>query len=530
LDTRGKYAPGGAAPAVVASAAAKGGGAGRAGAPVLEVKGLDKRFGGVHALRGATLSLTRPGVVHCLVGENGSGKSTMLGVLSGQVQPDAGEVRLEGESVSFGHPPAAVKAGIAMVSQETAVARDLSVAENILLGARLIRRHGRIDWAATRRRAKEVLDWLKLDYDVEAKVGRLRPDQQQMVEIARAVSIDAKVLILDEPTSFLSEDEVERLFQAVRDLSSRGVSTIFVSHRLPELFEIADELTVLRDGSTVSNGPIGEYDSGRIVHDMVGEPESEIVRTHRTGSGVAGVPRLRVEGLGDGLGVRATDLEVAPAEIVGVAGLAGSGRSELLELIFGARPMAAGSIFIDGEELSRPSPGRAIAAGIGFVPAERKADGVVLTMSVLDNLTMAHSSSLPWWRRPQRRRQAEGLAQTMSTLRIKAASPGSLVGTLSGGNQQKVALGKWLVNNPRLLLLEEPTRGVDVRAKAEIHALLKELADQGMGLLVSSSENEELLGLCDRILVMYRGEIVSVLTAEAASEIELARLSGGTSS
>jgi ABC-type sugar transport system ATPase subunit len=202
----------------------------------------------------------------------------------------------------------------------------------------------------------------------------------------------------------------------------------------------------------------------------------------------------------------------------------------LLELIFGARAMAAGSVFIDGEELSRPSPGRAIAAGVGFVPAERKADGVVLTMSVLDNLTMAHSSSLPWWRRPQRRRQAEELAQTMSSLRIKAASPASLVGTLSGGNQQKVALGKWLVNNPRLLLLEEPTRGVDVRAKAEIHALLKELADQGMGLLVSSSENEELLGLCDRILVMYRGEIVSVLTAEAASEIELARLSGGTTS
>jgi ABC-type sugar transport system ATPase subunit len=498
-------------------------------APILEVRGLDKRFGGVHALRGASLTLTRPGVVHCLVGENGSGKSTLLGVLSGQQQPDAGEVRLEGRPVSFGHPPAAVKAGIAMVSQELAVARDLSVAENILLGERLIRRYGRIDWAATRRRAKEMLDWLNLDYDVNARVGSLRPDQQQMVEIARAVSIDAKILILDEPTSFLSEDEVARLFQAVRDLSARGVSTIFVSHRLPELFEIADEVTVLRDGSTVSSGAIAEYDTGRIVHDMVGEPESEIVRGKRAGIGQAGVPRLRVEGLSDGAAIRDASLEVAPAEIVGVAGLAGSGRSELLELIFGARPLVEGSVQVDGDELPRLNPGRAIAAGIGFVPAERKSDGVVLTMSVLDNLTMAHASGSAWWRRPQRRRQADELARTMTSLRIKAASPAALVGTLSGGNQQKVALGKWLVNDPRLLLLEEPTRGVDVRAKAEIHSLLKELADQGMGLLVSSSENEELLGLCDRILVMYRGEIVAAIAAAGTTEIELARLSGGSS-
>ena len=511
------------------SAAAPGGTVPPGGAAVLEVRDLAKRYGGVHALRGAGLRLSRPGVVHCLIGENGSGKSTLLNVLSGQVKADAGLVLLDGEPVEFSTPPEAVRAGIAMVSQETAVAPHLSIAENVLLGERLIRRYGRIDWPQTRRRAVEVLSRLELDYDVSIEVSKLRPDQRQMVEIARALSIDARVLILDEPTSFLSEDEVERLFEAVRQLSANGVSTIFVSHRLPELFAIADEVTVLRDGATVSSGAIRKYDTDRLVHDMVGDVEAPPVHD-RPAATPGATPRLRASDLADGAAVDSVSLQVAPGEIVGIAGLAGSGRSELLELIFGARPAAAGVVEIDGKVLAKVDPPRAIAAGVGFVPAERKVDGVILTMSVFDNLAMAEACDAPWWRPPRRRKAGDEMEKTITALRVKTDSSGALVGTLSGGNQQKVALGKWLVNDPTLLLLEEPTRGVDVRAKAEIHALLRDLAVEGMGLLVSSSENDELVGLCDRILVMYRGRVVTSLSADQASELELARLSGGSKS
>jgi ABC-type sugar transport system ATPase subunit len=519
---RSNATAGGGFPAAVAS------GSGSAG-PVLEASALDKRYGGVHALRGANLRLGAAGSVHCLIGENGSGKSTLLGVLSGQVRPDAGELALDGAPITFSNPPEAVRAGIAMVSQETAVAEHLSVAENVLLGERLVRRRGRIDWAATRRRAAAVLERLNLDYDVATAVKDLRPDQRQMVEIARAVSIDARVLILDEPTSFLSLDEVDRLFAAVRDLSANGVCTIFVSHRLPELFAIADEVTVLRDGRTVSSGPIADYTPDRIVHDMIGEAHEVEKPRARPRADSETTPRLRVDGVTDEAGVVSVDLEVFPGEIVGVAGLAGSGRSELLELVFGARAMTAGTVEVDGNSISRPTPSASIAAGVGFVPAERKVDGVVLTMSVHDNLEMAHSGKEPWWRPPRRRGGGEDATdKVIADLRVKTDSSAALVGTLSGGNQQKVALGKWLVNEPTLLLLEEPTRGVDVRAKAEIHSLLRDLAASGMGLLVSSSENEELVTLCDRILVMYRGEVVATVSSEEAGEVELARLSGGT--
>jgi ABC-type sugar transport system ATPase subunit len=499
------------------------------GSPVLEVRALHKRYGGVHALRGADLRLTRPGTVHCLIGENGSGKSTLLNVLSGQVRADSGAVLLDGRRAEFASSPDAVRAGIAMVSQETAVAPHLSIAENILLGERLIGRRGWIDWTRTRRRAAEVLARLDLDYDVTLEVSRLKPDQRQMVEIARALSIDARVLILDEPTSFLSDDEVERTFAAVRRLSENGVSTIFVSHRLPELFAIADEVTVLRDGRTVSTGRIDAYDADRLIHDMIGtaNKSTRATRTHHSAVAV-GHPRLRATGLAGEGAIRSVDLEVAPGEIVGVAGLAGSGRSELLEMLFGALPLAAGEVAVDGRKLDRIEPKTVIAAGVGFVPAERKTDGLVLTMSVRDNLGMAKSARRAWWRRPKSGRTDAELDRTIAALRIKTKDPYARVDTLSGGNQQKVALGKWLVNTPTLLLLEEPTRGVDVRAKSEIHDLLRDLAQEGVGLLISSSENEELLGLCDRVLVMYQGRVVVSLPATEASEAQIARFAGGT--
>jgi ABC-type sugar transport system ATPase subunit len=495
--------------------------------PLLEVSRVEKRYGGIHALRQADLRISRAGAVHCLVGENGSGKSTMLGILSGQVQPDAGRVTLDGRTVSFGSPPEAVRAGIAMVSQETAVARHLTVAENILLGNRLVRRRGRIDWRATRRRAEEVLGRLKLDYDASWMVERLRPDQRQMIEIARALSIDARVLILDEPTSFLTEDEVESLFRAVREVSSHGVATIFVSHRLPELFAIADEVTVLRDGRTVSAGPMDEYDADRLVTDMIGEAHEAKTSTRSRSRAAQDVPRLAVTKLSDGVAMSSVTLDVAPGEIVGVAGLAGSGRTALLETIFGVCSMAAGEVVVDGRRLIGHDPPASIAAGMGFVPAERKTDGLVLTMSVTENLTMAQTSCAAWWRPPRQGPQVDAISWLVGELRVKAASGNSLARTLSGGNQQKVALGKWLMNNPSLLLLEEPTRGVDVRAKGEIHDLLRGLAGRGVGVLVSSSENDELLSLCHRILVMFRGEVVASVLPEETTESKLAQLAGG---
>jgi ABC-type sugar transport system ATPase subunit len=497
--------------------------------PLLEVSGVAKRFGGIHALRGADLRISRPGAVHCLVGENGSGKSTMLGILSGQVQPDAGIVTLDGRTVRFASPPEAVRAGIAMVSQETAVARHLTVAENILLGNRLVRRRGRIDWRATRRRAEEVLERLKLDYDVNWMVERLRPDQRQMIEIARALSIDARVLILDEPTSFLAEDEVDSLFRAVREIASHGVATIFVSHRLAELFEIAEEVTVLRDGRTVSAGAMDQYDAHRLVKDMIGEAHEAKTTPRSRSRSTQEAPRLAVTELSDGVAMTSVTLDVAAGEIVGVAGLAGSGRTALLDAIFGVHTPAAGEVLVDGQRLVHHDPPGAIAAGMGFVPAERKTDGLVLTMSVADNLTMAQTSRAPWWRPPRQRRQAEAVDRLFSDLRVKADSGDSLARTLSGGNQQKVALGKWLMNDPTLLLLEEPTRGVDVRAKGEIHDLLRVLADRGVAILVSSSENDELLSLCHRILVMFRGEVVASVLPEETTESKLAQLAGGIS-
>jgi ABC-type sugar transport system ATPase subunit len=495
--------------------------------PVLEVRGLTKRYGGVHALRGVDLAVSAAGTVHCLVGQNGSGKSTLLGILSGQTRPDAGQVLLNGAPVSFRGAPEAVGAGIVMVSQETAVAPDLSVAENVLLG-RLVRRRGRVDWRASQERAAAVLQRLGLSFDPRSPVRSLRPDQRQMVEIARALSIDARVLILDEPTSFLTEDEVERLFQAVRDISADGVSTIFVSHRLPELFAIADEVTVLRDGRTVSSGPVGGYDPTSLVTAMVGSATEPPAAGTRRQLKAVGVQLLSASEISDGRLLHDVSIEVNRGEIVGVAGLAGSGRSELLEAIYGARQVEQGEIRVDGQPLRPGDPRRSIGSGVGFVPADRKTDGLVLSMSVMDNLCMAASAGKPWWR-PNRRRELEPAANAaMADLRVKAASPDVLVQTLSGGNQQKVAVGKWLMQQPKVLLLEEPTRGVDVAAKAEIHGLLRRLAGNGLGLLVSSSENEELLNLCDRIVVTYRGGIVASVDPHETTEIELARLCGGT--
>jgi ABC-type sugar transport system ATPase subunit len=491
----------------------------------LTATGVHKRFGGVHALRGADLTIRR-GEVHSLVGANGSGKSTLLNILSGQVSPDAGTITLDGEPIRFADPARALAAGIATVTQETTLVPELSVAENILLGPRKVRRWSGIDWRATRRRALEIRELLGAEFSVDDQVSDLPPDQQQLVEIARAISMNARVLLLDEPTSSLTEAEVESLFALVRSLKERGLTTIFVSHRMNELFALADRITILRDGRTVEAGEIESYDADRIIERMVGGVPAPVVSSS-AGEVEGSAPLLRVRNLSLPGHVRGASLSVAAGESVGLAGLTGSGRAELLDAIFGARRPEQGVIEVDGVELRPGQVSDAIARGLAYVPGDRKNFGLVLKMTLTENLMMATTSGLLRLRTPARAREraeARALAQEFG---IVAASPDAPCATLSGGNQQKVVLAKWMRGSPRILLLDEPTRGVDVGAKREIYRLLAKARAQGIGILVSSSETEELFLLCDRILVMFRGEIVASLDRATATEADLARYAMG---
>ena len=483
---------------------------------------MHKRFGGVHALRGAALAV-EAAEVHALVGENGSGKSTLLRIVSGQVRPDAGEVELAGRAVSFRSPAEALAGGVAVVSQETTLVPDLSVAENIFLGHRQARRGGLVDWRGTRRAAREALDRLGLRVDPSLPARRLRPDEAQMVEIARALSMDARVLILDEPTSSLTDDEVATLFATVRALREGGVAVIFVSHRLNEVFALADRVTVLRDGRTVAGGPMGEFDASRLVEAMVGRTLGEFEPSPGAESAE---PVLRTRGLSYGDVLHDVDLEVGRGEVVGLAGLVGAGRTELLECLFGLR-RPTGTIEVGGRVVSYRRPADAMRDGIAFVPADRKRQGLVLGRSVRENLLMASTSQGFRMRPPRRAREASAVSGAIDRFAIRARSPAAPVATLSGGNQQKVLLGKWLETEPRLLMLDEPTRGVDVGAKGEIYRLLHEARGRDVGVLVSSSEVPELLALCDRLLVMFRGRIAASLPREHATEGQVARFAGG---
>lgn len=524
----------------------------------LVVRGVQKRFGGVHALVDANLTITRTGVVHVLMGENGSGKSTLLGMLSGQLQPDRGQLLIDDVEVHFANPAKALQQGIAMVSQETALAPHLSVAENILLGDRLVRRRGAVNWAATYARAEGVLATLGLDYDPRVPVGRLRPDQRQLVEIGRALSMNARFLILDEPTSSLTEDEVRSVFVVIEHLKQAHVTVIFVSHYLNEVFEVGDEVTVLRDGSTVADGPLRGFTHDSLIEAMVGNEHGEWARGSRAAPPVplpARAPELApgpapgvcrqsrqgatgrvqqsrsslvIEEL-SGDGFRDVSLRVEIGEIVGLAGLVGAGRTELLETVFGVRRAQAGHTRIGDRLLDANDPIGAIAGGVGYLPPDRKTEGLVLTMTIADNLKMAVTARQSILQRRKNRQMAsqERIEELMRRMRVHAVDAGVTAGNLSGGSQQKVAIGKWLINDPKVLLLNEPTRGVDVAAKAEIHELLREVADRGTALLVSSSEYDELLQLCDRIVVMFRGRIMASVPSSMVTQDVISRYASG---
>jgi ABC-type sugar transport system ATPase subunit len=494
-------------------------------APVLEAIGMRKSFGGVRALRGVDLRL-RPGEVHALVGENGSGKSTLLRIAAGQLTPDAGTLVLEGREVRFNDASQAIAAGIATVTQETTLVPDLSVTENIFLGHRKVRAAWGIDWRATRARAGEALARLGLTgIDPSAPVRRLRPDEQQLVEIARAISIDARVLILDEPTSSLSDDEVRGLFDVVRVLARQRVAVAFVSHRIGEVFDLADRATILRDGEVVGSDRMDSYDRRRMIQLMTGRKLEELELDR--GRHKARDPVLRVRALSVRGRVHAATLEVGRGEIVGLAGLVGAGRSELLEALFGVNGQAGGTVELAGRPVRLTAPLDAMRSGLAYVPADRKNMGLVLDMSVRENVLMARTATHARVRRPRRTAEQRAVGESVEAFRIVAESQVGPVAQLSGGNQQKVVLAKWLGTKPAVLLMDEPTRGVDVGAKAEIYRLLNRAKEEGVGVLISSSETPELLLLCDRILVMYRGRIVAALAREEATEGLIARYAMG---
>lgn len=493
--------------------------------PVLSASGLHKRFGGVRALQGAELEVGE-GEIHALVGANGSGKSTLLGVLSGQVVPDAGTVSIAAETLAFGRPRVSAAAGIAIVTQETTLVPQLSVAENIMLGPVKPRKGPAIDWRGVRKVAEAALARLGVDLDVDREVASLRPDECQLVEIARAVSRSARVLILDEATSSLTDDEVEGLFDVMRSLREDGVAVITVSHRMSEVFAVADGATVLRAGRTVATGRASDFTVGSLVEAMTGRKHEDHIPQ---ASSKSVERRLEVRGLGAHRALHAVDIDVGAREIVGLAGLVGSGRSELLEVLFGLRRKTAGEVRLDGQPYAPRDPREALAAGTGLVGADRKASGLVMSMSLEENIAMVGTSQLPRWRPAGGRQERAAAEELVDAMGIVTPSLDVQASGLSGGNQQKVVLAKWMRMEPRLLLLDEPTRGVDVAAKREIYALLGAARDRGMSILMSSSEIPELLAVCDRIVVMARGQARAVVEAMSAGEGEILSLASSQS-
>jgi len=495
--------------------------------PLLEVRGISKQFAGVRALDGVSLKLDR-GEVLAIVGENGAGKSTLMRIVAGVTRPTSGEIIVDGQPVEFASVSQALKQGISLIHQELNLADNLSVAANIYLG-REPRRFGMIDQRTIEREAQKYLDMVGLDVAPQAQVSTLPIGKQQLVEIAKALSTNARVLIMDEPTSSLSEHEAQKLFAVVRDLRSRGVSVMYISHRLHEVEELADRVVVLRDGKFSGELSRAENQRQNMVRLMVGREVSRFYQrtAHTPGEVVIAVDRLRTTTFPR----QPVSFTVRAGEIVGLAGLVGAGRSELLGTLFGVTPAVGGGMTV--RTLHRPpqSVREAIAAGIMLAPEDRRRAGLVLPMSVKWNLSLA---SL---RRDQRRGVLRGFlnraaenrvaADMIRLMRIKTASDRQVVRFLSGGNQQKVVLGKWLCLDPKLLLLDEPTRGIDVGAKEEIYRLMDQLAGRGVAILFASSELEEIMGMSDRVLVMHEGRLAGELPRAGLSEEAIMRLATG---
>ncbi len=495
--------------------------------PLISVSGLSKSFGGVHALKDVSFDI-RPGVVHGLIGANGAGKSTLIKCLAGIEHPDGGTIAVDGTIVDISGPDAASALGLAFIHQEMSLIPGWDVLRNMMLGARPTTKFGIIDWRPSRQDAKRVANTLGVTFSLSTNVDDLSPADKWLVLIGRALIRDSRMIAMDEPTASLSAQEATRLHAIIRDLAGSGTAIIFVSHRLEEVSDLCQDVTVFKDGAVtrrVIDEPVSKAD---LVRAIVGRDLEIAERGHEappTGKAV-----LEVRGVSDAKLLRDVSLTVHKGEVLGLAGLVGAGRTELARIIYGETKRICGTVLLDGREVSFQEPADAVRAGIGLVPEERRSEGLFLERSIDFNINVAKLDSLVrGWLWPlinfrEARRRAQ---QTAAAVTVKARDVADLVGSLSGGNQQKVAIARWLLDTPRLLILDEPSRGVDVGARAEVHRVIRELAQRGTAVLAISSDNEELVGLCDRVVVMAEGRVTGELAGTSITTDQILSLSFG---
>ncbi len=491
----------------------------------IEMKGINKSFGSNQVLKDAGF-LLKDGEVHALMGENGAGKSTLMKILTGVYTKDSGKVIVDGEEVSYKTPQEAEKAGIVFIYQEINALFDLTVEENMFMGKEITKKFGICDKKTMREKAKEVMDKVGVSIPVDAVMSDLSVGQQQMIEICKALMVDAKVIIMDEPTAALTESETEGLFKVINQLRKKGVSIVYISHRMEEIFALCDRITILRDGQYIDTKEIKDLTMDDVVQMMIGREIGERFpkRTSEIGDVV-----LKVEGLTSGMLFHDVDFEVRAGEVLGVAGLMGAGRTEIMQTIFGNLKKDGGKIYIDGEEVSIKNPRQAIKAGIGFVTEDRKTEGLLLEKSIAENIEIANLGKVSKGGVLRKEKQDEIVKKGIEEFRVKCFGPWHECNNLSGGNQQKVVLAKWVYTDPKILILDEPTRGVDIGAKKEIYDVINELAAKGVAVIMVSSELPEVLGMSDRIMVIREGEVRGIIDGKEADQAKVMTLATGGS-
>jgi rhamnose transport system ATP-binding protein len=492
--------------------------------PLLQLAGISKRFNGIHALNEVCLSI-RGGEVMALIGENGAGKSTLVKTLTGIYRPDAGSILLDGKPVSFGSPQEAMRAGITAVHQETVMFDELSVAENIYVGRQpTAGPGGRIDWARIERDAEQLFARLEVSLPVRARVKDLSVAQRHFVEIARALSQDARVVIMDEPTAALSQREIRELYRIIAQLRAAGTAVIFISHKFDEIFEVADRYTVLRDGRYVAEGLLSDITEPELVALMVGRT---VQQAYPKLEAEIGAPLLEVENLCHPTEFDKVSFSLRRGEILGFYGLVGAGRSEVMQALFGMTPGVSGTVRLDGRPVRIGAPSQAIAHGIAYVPEDRQHHGAHLSLPIVQNITLPILSQIGFFLRGRRAKETAIARHFAEQLELKASHLTQHVAELSGGNQQKVVLGKWLATDPKVIILDEPTKGIDIGSKAAVHRFISELVTRGLSVILVSSELPEVLGMADRIVVMQHGRVRRVFERrDATPETVVAAASG----
>ena len=489
----------------------------------LAMKGIVKSFGANDVLKSVDFHLNE-GEICALLGENGAGKSMLMNILGGVLPADRGTIELDGKSVTFANPAQSLNAGIAFIHQELNLINDLPVYENMFIGREIKKKSGFLDHAAMYQKTKELFDKMEIDVDPGAMVSTLDASFKQIVEISRALMMNASIIIMDEPTTSLTDPEIERVFDMLRTLREKKVGVVFISHKLREVMEICDRYTVLRDGVMVADGYVKDTSIPEIARDMVGH---EVHTGLKTSKVVLGEEVLRLEGLTQEPYFRNVSLSVRAGEVLGVTGLLGDGRSELFRAVFGAQGKYQGQIYMHGKPVTITSTPQALGLGIGYLPRNRKENGIIKDMNILENGSIVTLPRLTKYGIIQAKEQLAQFLKQKKDLRIKMEKESDSITSLSGGNQQKVVLAKWLSANPALLILDNPTQGVDVGAKEEIYEIILRLADQGVAVVVLCSEAQEIIRLCDRALVMYHGSVRAEVSGETMNEHEMMRLATG---